>query len=72
MNKKEERFMKTAARLRMSDEDRIKAMREYIDNTQKKLLSDPERAQVEATKAFIRMGIATKDGKMKETIVSWE
>ncbi len=34
--------------------------------------NSPERAKEEAVRELIKMGLLDKDGKKKETIVSWE
>lgn len=67
--KKEGSAMEAAIRFQNDDQKMIQEMAAYI----KKLKAQPrETAKKEAKEALIRTGITTKDGKLKDSIVSWE
>lgn len=57
------------ARVRERDQLLIDQLSEFIDDLKGKAEEDAKR---EALEALIRTGVTTKDGKLKESIVSWE
>ncbi len=59
----------TAASLQLDDQNFIQSMTEYIKTLR---AQTPEIAREEARNALYRTGVTTKDGKLKDSIVSWE
>lgn len=64
--------MSTAVKLRAAEVEFIKEMDNYVIKLKKQQIESSETAYIAAKKALLRTGVATKSGKTKKKIVSWE
>ncbi len=67
--KKEVSAMTMALEIIQEDQKMIAAMDKFIQELKNQ---DPDVARQEAWESLYRTGVITEDGKLKESIVSWD